>query len=67
MINFFSALIAVDISCNETKATYAESGKVIDEALAGAPWMSIWGEAMALVDKVVSDNFERCQIIYSAG
>ena len=47
--------------------TYAESGKVIDEALAGAPWMSIWGEAMALVDKVVSDNFERCQIIYSAG
>ena len=46
--------------------TYAESGRVIDEALAGAQWMSIWGAAMALVDEVVSDNFERCQVIYTA-
>jgi hypothetical protein len=29
--------------------------------------MSIWAEAMALVDEVVTDNFEHCQIIYTAG
>ncbi len=46
--------------------TYADSGKVIDEAFAGAGWMSIWADAMALVDEVVSDNFEHCQIIYTA-
>jgi hypothetical protein len=28
--------------------------------------MSIWGAAMALVDEVVTDNFERCQVIYTA-
>jgi len=39
---------------------------VIDEAFAGAEWMSIWADAMALVDEVVSDNFEHCQIIYTA-
>ena len=47
--------------------TYSESGKVIDEAFSGAAWMSIWAEAMALVDEVVTDNFEHCQIIYTAG
>jgi len=46
--------------------TYAASGKVIDEAFAGAEWMSIWGTAMALVDEIVSDNFEHCQVIYTA-
>ena len=46
--------------------TYADSGKVIDEALAGAEWMSIWGAAMGLVDEIVSDNFEHCQVIYTA-
>ena len=46
--------------------SYGESGKVIDEAFAGAAWMSIWADAMALVDEVVTDNFERCQIIYVA-
>ena len=28
--------------------------------------MSIWGAAMALVDEIVSDNFEHCQVIYTA-
>jgi len=46
--------------------SYGESGKVIDEAFSGAAWMSIWGAAMALVDEVVTDNFERCQVIYTA-
>lgn len=46
--------------------SYGESGKVIDEAFSGAAWMSIWAEAMTLVDEVITDNFERCQIIYLA-
>ena len=46
--------------------SYGESGKVIDEAFAGAAWMSIWADAMTLVDEVVTDNFERCQMIYVA-
>ena len=32
----------------------------------GAEWMSIWGAAMGLVDEIVSDNFEHCQVIYTA-
>ena len=46
--------------------TYGDSGKVIDEAFAGAEWISIWADAIALVDEVVSDNFEHCHIIYTA-
>ncbi|MDG2460645.1 MAG: hypothetical protein P8M73_07170 [Luminiphilus sp.] len=46
--------------------SYAASGRVIDEAFTGAAWMSLWAEGMALVDEVVSDNFEHCQIIYTA-
>ena len=46
--------------------SYAASGKVIDEALAGAEWMGIWGTAMGLVDEIVSDNFEHCQVVYTA-
>ena len=46
--------------------TYGDSGKILDDAFAGAEWMSIWAEASALVDKVVSDNIEHCQIIYTA-
>ena len=40
--------------------TYAESGRVLDAAFAGATWMTIWGEAMAPVEEVVSDNFKHC-------
>ena len=46
--------------------TYAESGKILDDAFGGARWMSIWTEATALVNEVVSDNFEHCQVIYTA-
>ncbi len=46
--------------------TYAESGKILDDAFGGAEWMSIWTEATALVNEVVSDNFEHCQVIYTA-
>jgi hypothetical protein len=28
--------------------------------------MSIWAEASALVDEVLSDNFEQCEILYTA-
>ena len=46
--------------------TYAESGKILDDAFGGAEWMSIWTEATALVNEVVSDNFEHCQVLYPA-
>ncbi len=46
--------------------SYGDSGKILDDAFAGAQWMGIWTSAMALVDEVVSDNFEHCQIIYTA-
>jgi len=46
--------------------SYGESGKVIDDAFSGAAWFSIWAEAMALVDEIVTDNFEHCQVIYTA-
>ena len=46
--------------------SYGASGKILDDAYAGAEWMSIWAEAVALVDEVLSDNFEQCKIIYTA-
>jgi hypothetical protein len=46
--------------------SYGASGKILDDAYAGAAWMSTWQEALALVDEVVSDNFEQCEIIYTA-
>ena len=46
--------------------SHAQSGKVLDAAFAGASWVAIWREAMMLVDEVVSDNFEHCQVIYTA-
>ena len=46
--------------------TYGESGKVVDDAFSGAAWFSIWAEAMTLVDEIVTDNFEHCQVIYTA-
>ena len=46
--------------------TYGESGKILDDAFSGAGWMSLWSEGLALVDEVVSDNYEHCQIIYTA-
>ena len=44
----------------------AAAGKVLDEAYAGAGWMSIWTAALALVEEVISDNFEECETIYTA-
>jgi hypothetical protein len=44
----------------------AASGRILDEAFASAPWMSIWAEATALVEEVLSDNYEQCEIIYTA-
>jgi len=46
--------------------TYGESGRILDDAFSGAGWMSLWAEGLAMVDEVVSDNFEQCQIIYNA-
>ena len=46
--------------------TYGESGRILDDAFSGAGWMSLWSEGLALVDEMVSDNFEQCQIIYTA-
>jgi hypothetical protein len=46
--------------------SYGASGKILDDAYAGAGWMSTWHEALALVDEVLSDNFEQCEIIYTA-
>jgi hypothetical protein len=44
----------------------ADAGKILDEAYADAAWMSIWASASALVEEVISDNFEMCEIIYTA-
>ena len=44
--------------------TYGASGKILDDAYSGAAWMSIWSEATALIDRVVSDNFEHCELIF---
>ena len=44
--------------------TYGASGKILDDAFSGAEWMSIWSEATALIDRVVSDNFEHCELIF---
>lgn len=46
--------------------THGESGRILDDAFSGAGWVSLWSEGLALVDEVVSDNFEQCQIIYRA-
>ncbi len=46
--------------------TSTESGRILEEAYAGATWMSIWSAATSLVEEVVSDNFEVCEIIYTA-
>lgn len=46
--------------------TYGESGRLLDDAFSGASWMSLWSEGLALVDEVISDNYEHCQIIYTA-
>ena len=47
--------------------SYAASGKILDDAYNGADWRSTWTEALALVDEILSDNFEQCKIIYTAG
>ena len=46
--------------------SYGESGKILDDAYRGADWVSLWSEAIALVDEVLSDNIEQCEIIYTA-
>ena len=37
-----------------------------DDAFADADWINTWQEALALVDEVRSDNFEQCELIYTA-
>ncbi len=44
----------------------AAAGRILDEGYANAPWMSVWGEASALVDDVLSDNYEQCELLYTA-
>ena len=46
--------------------SYGASGKILDDAYAGADWTNTWAEALELVDEVLSDNFEQCEIIYTA-
>jgi hypothetical protein len=46
--------------------SFGASGKILDDAYTGADWISTWSEALALVDEVLSDNFEQCEIIYTA-
>ena len=55
-----------NIHLRAVSPTYGAAGKILDDAFAGAEWMNIWVEASALVDEVVSDNIEHCQIIYTA-
>jgi hypothetical protein len=43
-----------------------EAGKILGEAYAGADWRSTWSAAIALVDEVISDNFEACETVYLA-
>jgi hypothetical protein len=46
--------------------SYGASGKILDDAYAGADWINTWYEALALVDEVLSDTFEQGEIIYTA-
>ena len=55
-----------DIHLRAVSSSYGASGKILDDAYAGADWLSTWREALALVDEVLSDNFEHCEIIYTA-
>ena len=41
-------------------------GAVIDDYLSGAAWGASYNEAVALIDEVVNDQFERCEQFYSA-
>jgi hypothetical protein len=55
-----------DIHLRVVSPSSAESGRILDDAYAGAAWMSIWVEALALVDEQLSDNFEQCELLYAA-
>jgi hypothetical protein len=55
-----------DIHLRVVSPSSAESGRILDNAYAGAAWMSIWVEALALVDEQLSDNFEQCELLYAA-
>ena len=55
-----------DIHLRVVSPSSAESGRILDDAYAGAAWMSIWAEALALVDEELSDNFEQCELLYTA-
>ena len=54
------------IHLRAVSASYRASGKILDDAYAGADWRNTWAEALALVDEILSDNFEQCEIIYTA-
>ena len=40
-------------------------GAVFDDYLSGAAWGASYNEAVALIDEVVNDQFERCEQFYS--
>lgn len=44
----------------------SEAGRLIDEYFAGAEWGQQYLEASSLIDKVVRDTYESCQLFYSA-
>ena len=44
----------------------SEAGRLIDEYFAGAGWGQQYIEASSLIDKVVRDTYESCQLFYSA-
>jgi len=54
------------IHLRAVSTSFGASGKILDDAYTGADWISTWSEALALVDEVLSDNFEQCEIIYAA-
>lgn len=41
-------------------------GAVFDDYLSGATWGASYNDAVALIDEVVNDQFERCEQFYSA-
>ena len=46
--------------------SFRASGKILNDAYAGAYWISTSSDALALVDELPSYNFEQCEIIYIA-
>ena len=72
---FMNALfVAIGGGAHEAGTYYLKSitssvethGAVFDDYLSGAAWGASYNEAVALIDEVVNDQFERCEQFYSA-